>query len=120
MKFILAHIIRCRVSKSFEWQNFKKSNKFVELLGNSQIFLGKWIIHQLHGDMTIENYGSIWCNNRCYPLANCNLSLRKVLFRYNEWVVLRPMFINQNSLKGSKIGHQIFLLQGIKSNYFLK
>ena len=72
----------------------KKSNKFVELLGYSQNFLWKWIIYQLHGDMTIQDYGSIWCNNRCYPLANCNFSLKKDLFRYNELVVLRPMFIN--------------------------
>ena len=38
------------------------------LTGCSDYYLGKWILHQLYGDMTEENYGIIWCLDHCIPL----------------------------------------------------
>ena len=46
----------------------KKSNKTKNLIGCSISFFKKWIIYQLYGEVTLENYGKIWCLDHCYPL----------------------------------------------------
>ena len=38
------------------------------LIGYSNSHLRKWIIYQLYGLMTLENYGTIWCLDHCIPL----------------------------------------------------
>ena len=79
-----------------------------------------WIPYQLYGDMTLENYGKIWCLDHCYPLAKCNLIDKNDLYRYNNWINLRPMYIKDNIIKGDKIDIKLYLLQEIKSKYFMK
>ena len=37
----------------------------------------KWIIHQLYAGMTIENYGSVWEIDHCFPY-------RKVIYLMKE------------------------------------
>ena len=53
--------IRGITKRAFKCQN----DKTVDLIGCSKSFLRKWIIHQLYGDMTEENYGKIWCLDHC-------------------------------------------------------
>ena len=48
--------IRQRTKYAFKSQTIEKIN---DLIGCSNYFFRKWIIHQLYGDMTIENYGKI-------------------------------------------------------------
>ena len=60
--------IRGRTNRAFKCQNDEKSNKTVDLIGCSNSFLRKWIIHQLYGNMILENYGKIWCLDHCLPL----------------------------------------------------
>ena len=67
--------------------------------------------------MTEENYGNIWCLDHCIPLKKTN---QNDLFKYTNWINLRPMYINDNLSKGSKINHHLFLLQELKAKYFLK
>ena len=73
--------IRIRTNKAFKSQNIKKTNKTFKLLGCSQSFFKRWIIHQLYGEMTIENYGKIWCLDHCFPLSKTNLSDSNELYK---------------------------------------
>ena len=47
--------LRSRTSSAFKSQNVRKTNKTFDLLGCSHSFFQRWIIHQLYGNMTIEN-----------------------------------------------------------------
>ena len=106
--------IRHRTKYAFKSQTIEKTN---DLIGCSNYFFRKWIIHQLYGDMTIENYGKICCLDHCYPLSKIK---ENELNKYTNWVNIRPMYIKGNISKGSKIDNQLYLLQQIKAKYFLK
>ena len=90
------------------------------MIGCSLEFLEKWTLHQLHGEMTLENYGKIWCLDHCYPLSEINLSNRNDMYKFTNWVNLRSMYIRENIVKGDKIDMRLYLLQEIKGNYFMK
>ena len=113
----LAHNIRAVTRQAFKSQNVKKTN---DLIGCSQTFLRKWIIHQLYGDMTLDNYGTIWCLDHCYPLSKTNLSNERDMYKSTNWINIRPMYFSENSSKGDKIDHRLYLMQEIKAKYFLK
>ena len=70
----------------------KNLNKTFDLKGCSESFLKKWILYQLHGNMTEENYGSILTIDHCYPLSKINLSDETDMFISSQWINLRPMF----------------------------
>ena len=59
INFKLICNMRTRTYKAFMSQKIKKTTKTIDLLGCSPEFFRRWIIHQLHGNMTIENYGSV-------------------------------------------------------------
>ena len=42
------------------------------------------------------------------------------LYKYTNWINLRPMYIKDNISKGSKIDYHLCLLQEVKAKYFLK
>ena len=69
--------LRKRVLNAFKAQNVRKTNKTFDLLGCSHSFLRRWIESQLYGEMTFENYGKIWCLDRCLAVASFNLSDEK-------------------------------------------
>ena len=48
--------IRQRTKYAFKSSHIDKIN---DLIGCSIYFFRKWIIHQLYGEMTLENYGKI-------------------------------------------------------------
>ena len=56
----IAHNIRVRINKAFKSQNVKKLIETFDLVGCSQSFFKRWILHQLYGDMTEQIYGSLW------------------------------------------------------------
>ena len=97
-----------------------KNNKTIDLIGCSQIFLRKWILHQIYGDMTEENYGKISCLDHCYPLSKSNLSDKNEMNKSNNWINLRPMYCSENISKGDKIDIRLYLLQEVKAKYFMK
>ena len=109
--------IRHRTKYAFKSSNNDKIN---DLIGCSNYFFRKWIIHQLYGDMTLENYGKIWCLDHCYPLSKISLSNENELIKYTNWLNIRPMYIKENIIKGDKINHYLYLLQEVKAKYFLK
>ena len=61
--------IRQKTNYAFKSQN---NEKLIKLIGCSNLFLRKWIIYQLYGLMTLENYGKIWCLDHCLPLKKTN------------------------------------------------
>ena len=106
--------IRQRTKYAFKSQTIEKIN---DLIGCSNYFFRNWFIHQLYGDMTIENYGKIWCLDHCHPLSKIK---ENELNKYTNWINIRPMYIKDNSIKGDKIDNRLYLLQQIKAKYFLK
>ena len=113
-KFYLFCKIRQKTNYTFKSQTIEKIN---DLIGCSNYFFRKWIIHQLYGDMTIENYGKIWCLDHCYPLS---IIKENELNKYTNWINIRPMYIRDNIIKSDKIDNRLYLLQQIKAKYFLK
>ena len=67
--------------------------------------------------MTLENYGKIWCLDHTIPLSKIN---GNDMYKYTNWVNIRPMYIRDNISKGSKIDHRLYLMQELKAKYFLK
>ena len=111
---------RSRTYQAFKSQNARKINKTFDLLGCSQSFFQNWIVHQLYGNMTTENYGKTWCLDPCLLIASFNLLDENDMKKCFIWVNLRPMYSTENNLKGSKIDHQLYLLQQFKAYQFIK
>ena len=109
--------IRQRTKYALKSPNVDKIN---DLIICSNYFFRKWIIHQLYGEMTLENYGKIWCLDHCYPLSKISLSNEYELIKYTNWLNIRPMYIKENIIKGDKINHYLYFLQEVKAKYFLK
>ena len=116
----LACNLRSRTNKAFKCQNVRKTKKTFDLLGCSNSFLRQWNIYQLYGNMTIENYGSVWQIDHCLPIASFNIMDEIDMKKCFNWVKLRPMYSNENNSKKVKIDHGLYLLQQIKANCFTK
>ena len=112
--------IRKRTNKAFKSQNIEKTIKTIGLIGCSISFLRKWIIHQLCGEMTLGNYGKIWCLDHCYPLSKTNLSNEIDMYNSTNWINLRPMYKKDNIVKSDKIDNRLYSMQEVKAKYFLK
>jgi len=120
LNFKLARNLRSRTSKAFKAQNVRKTNKTFDLLGCSHSFFKNWIIHQLYGIMTIENYGSVWQLDHCLPIASFNLLDEIDMKKCFNWVNLRPMYSTENNSKKVKIDYHLYLMQEIKAYQFNK
>ena len=68
----------------------------------------------------VENYCSAWTIDHCYPLSKTNASDENEMNKSTYWINLRPMYCTKNILKGDKIDHRLYLMQEVKSKYFLK
>ena len=120
LKFKLAHKIRVRTNKAFKSQNVRKTIKTFDLLGFSHSFFKSWIIHQLYGDMSLDNYGSVWQIDHCLAIASFNLLDEKEMKKCFKWINLRPMFCSENISKGDEIDMRVYLLQEVKAKNFLR
>ena len=112
--------MRSRTNKAFNSQNVRKTNKTFDLLGCSHSFFKRWINHQLYGNMTLENYGTVWQLDHCLPIASFNLLDENDMKNCFNWVNLRPMFSNENNSKKDKIDNRLYLMQEVKAKCFLK
>ena len=120
LNFKLARNLRSTTSKAFKAQNVRKTNKTFDLLGCSHSFFKNWIIHQLYGMMTIENYGSVWQIDHCLPIASFNLLDENDMKKCFNWINLRPMYSSEDNSKNVKIDYQLYLMQEIKAYQFIK
>ena len=71
--FKIACNLGSRTREAFKSKNLKKNNKTFELLGCSQNFFKCWIEFQLIGNMSMENYGSVWHFDHTLPCSSFNL-----------------------------------------------
>ena len=120
LNFKLVCNLRSRTNQAFKAHSVRKTNKTFELLGCSHSFFKNWIIHQLYGNMTVENYGSVWQIDHCLPIVSFNLLDENDKKKCFNWINLRPMYSSENNSKSAKINHRLYLLQQIKAKYFLK
>ena len=120
LNFKLVCNLRSRTSKAFKAQNVRKTNKTFELSGCSHSFFKRWIIHQLYGNMTLENYGPVWQIDPCLPITSFNLLDEKEMNKSFNWINLRTMYCCENISKGDKTDMRLYLLQEVKGKYFLK
>ena len=118
--FKLACNLRSRTSMAFKSQNVRKTNKTFDLLGCSHSFFKNWIIHQLYGIMTVENYGSVWQIDHCSPITSFNLLDENDMKKCFNWIHLRPMYSKENNLKNDKIDYYLYLLEEVTAKYFSK
>ena len=49
-----------------------------------------------------------------------NLFHKNGMNKSTNWINLRPMYCSENISKGDKIGHRLYLMQEVRTNYFLK
>ena len=84
--------MKSRTNQAFKSQNFRKTNKTFHLLEGSFSVFKSWIIHQIYGDMTLENYRSIWQSNNCLPIASFNLFYENDVKKSFNCTNLRPMY----------------------------
>ena len=42
------------------------------------------------------------------------------MYKSTNWINLRPLYFNENSLKSAKIDNRLYPLQEIKAKHFLK
>ena len=70
--------------------------------------------------MTGEIYGSVWQTDHCLPIASFNLLGTNDKKKSFKWIILRPMYSNENSSKKDKIDHYLYLCQEVKAKYLLK
>ena len=91
-----------------------------DLIRCSNSFSQRWITHQLYGDMTAEKHGALWCIDHCCPLPKTSLSNENEKYISTNWIKLRPTHSSENSSRGSKTNHRLYLMQEIKANCFLE
>ena len=120
LNFKLAIYMRNRLFEAYKAQNVRKTNKTIDLLGCSHSFFKNWIIHQLFGNMTLENYGSVWQIDHCLAIASFNLLDENDKTKGCNWINLRPLYVKDKIMKGDKIDMRLYLLQEKKGNYFMK
>ena len=118
LNFKLVCNLRSRISKAFEAQNVRKINKTFGLLGCSHSFFKRWIINQSYGNMTSDNYGSVWQIDHCFAIASFNLLDENDMKKCFNWFNLRPMYVEENIIKGDKIDYHLYLQKELKAKYF--
>ena len=120
MNFKLACNLRSRTSMALKSQNVRKTSKTFELLECTHSFFQRWIIHQLYGNMSNENYGSLWQIDHSLPIASFSLLDENDMKKCFNWINLRPMYSEENNSKNYKIDHYLYLCQEVKAKYFTK
>ena len=70
--------------------------------------------------MTIKNFGSLWQIDHCLPITSFNLLDENDLKKCFNWVNLTPMYVENKIKKGDEIDMRLYLLQEIKTTYFMK
>ena len=109
-----------RLYKAFKAKNVRKRNERFDLLGCSHSFIQRWIIHQLYGNMTLKNFGSVWKIDHCLGIASFNLLDENEKKKCFNWINLKPMYVKDTFIQGDKIDMRLYLFQEIKSSFFMK
>lgn len=99
----------------------KQRHKMSKLLGCTPDLLKKWLEQNFYGDITWENYGTIWHIDHVVPVAFfdlTNLDEQLVCF---HWSNLRPLYASDNISKGDKLFKDVVDIQQNKyKSYCMK
>lgn len=84
-------------------------HKMSKLIGCSPEFLSKWLETKFYGDISWENYGSVWHIDHVVPVAFFDLiDLEQQLICFH-WSNLRPLYAETNEKKGDKILEDVII-----------
>ena len=119
---------KCDNEKEFSEFNFRKdTHKYtnqcrdcIKLINKEYPTINKEKIKTLYGEMTLENYGKIWCLDHCPAVASFNLLDENELKKDFNWDNLRPMYVKDNIIKGDNLDMRLYLLQEVNTKYFLR
>jgi hypothetical protein len=81
-----------------------KSESSASLLGCTIPFLLGYLQSKFTGDMTLENYGSVWEIDHIIPCSSFDLSVEDERHRCFGYKNLQPLTIAENRSKGAKYG----------------
>lgn len=79
-----------------------KSAPTMEMLGCSLDYLRRWLSHQFRGDMSWENYGSVWELDHVRPCCSFDFSDDAAQRACFIWSNLRPMLVGENRSKNGR------------------
>ena len=68
--------------------------------------------------MSLDNCGSVWTLDQCYPLSKTNLSNVNEMNKLTYWINSRPRFIKKFSSKGFKLIIDYICSKKSKQNTF--
>ena len=89
-EFKSAHNIGNRRAPAFRAQTVKITDKTSILLCCSNSFLKSCTVHQIYGDMNLENFGTPRTINHCYYLSENNFLKEKDKLKHTHWINLKP------------------------------
>ena len=90
----------------------KKSDRMVELLGCTAVFMREFIEHQFSGEMSWINWGSVWEIDHIIPISKFDLTVKEERFKAFHYSNCRPLLKLLNRQKNDSLPgpHQPFLL----------
>ena len=108
IKFSIIATLRTRNNQILKLQNIIKSYKTLDVIGTNQMLLWNHLEKQFRDGMTRENYGKVWNIDHIIPLSFFDFSDITEIKIANHWGNLRPLFINENSIKSNTIPNMNF------------
>lgn len=117
---------RLRLNLSKRIQDLLKSKKnrkcYNNFIGCSLDEIKKWLESNFYGEMTWENYGSVWHIDHVIPCVHFNLENEEEVKVCFNWANVQPLFAKHNLSKSDTLywielmNHQIKLTHYSKKN----
>jgi len=117
-KYKIRQILSGRIHTALK--KLKDNQITMKYLGCSIEQFYNWIEFQFYDGMNWNNYGKYWHIDHTLPVSNFDFENEEQIKKCFNWINLRPLRAEKNLSKGNKISLKEYLLQEIKSAYFLK
>ena len=65
--------------------------------------------------MNVENYGSAWKIDPCYPPSKTDLSNEREMYKSTHWTSSRPLYCGENISRKAKNDNRLSLMQEVKA-----
>lgn len=111
---------RIRTSIAISAHGYTKRSQTHKLLGCSWKFLVDWLKYQFTGNMTMNNYGTVWHIDHCIPCSLFDLSIYSERFVCFHWSNLQPMYVEKNLSKNNNTTLWEQIMQHLKVTTYLK
>lgn len=93
--------LRSRLSNALRGRT--KNASAIKDLGCSTEELKTYLASKFTGEMSWDNYGTVWEIDHIRPLANYDLTDREVVLMLVHFTNLQPMLIQENKRKSNKV-----------------